>query len=286
MSDERPADAHRALVGGRFPQLQPIASFEPIEGGWTCHTYRVNGDWIVQLPVDARAEAALTTQLRVLPELAQEVSARVPHPELVATDPPAMGYRLIEGEPVTPGAPGLWPERLGRFLYDLHMVPPEYLGMRAGGPGAAREAAAAELDGFRERGLPLLEPAERDAVARDFDAYLDDDGLWRFAPCVVHRDLGPAHILVTPAGDLAGVIDWEEVRIDDPAIDFAWVLVGSSAEGERALAAYGGPPDPGFVERARFAYRRAPWHDVIHGLETGQERFVRDGLAGVRARLR
>ena len=27
---------------------------------------------------------------------------------------------------------GLWPERLGRFLYDLHLMPPEYVGLRGG----------------------------------------------------------------------------------------------------------------------------------------------------------
>ena len=35
------------------------------------------------------------------------------------------------GEPFDRAAgDGVWPERLGRFLYDLHLCPPEFVGMR------------------------------------------------------------------------------------------------------------------------------------------------------------
>ena len=50
-----------------------------------------------------------------------------------------MAYRRIEGAPCAERAElGMWPERLGRFLYDLHMVPPEFVGMRARGAADVR----------------------------------------------------------------------------------------------------------------------------------------------------
>jgi hypothetical protein len=57
------------------------------------------------------------------------------------------------------------------------------------------------------------------------------------------------------------------------------------AEGVRVLGAYGGPPDDGFLERARFMFLLMPWHEMKYGMETGQTRFVESGLAGVRERL-
>ena len=57
-----------------------------------------------------------------------------------------------------------------------------------------------------------------------FDAHLDDDENWRFATCLTHGDLGPEHVLVSASGDLAGVIDWEETSVGDPAWDFACLL--------------------------------------------------------------
>lgn len=137
---------------------------------------------------------------------------------------------------------------------------------------------------MRERVFPLLGSAEREAFAERFDAYLGEDDLWRFATCVTHNDLGPEHILVGATGDLAGVIDWEEVGIGDPVWDFAWLLGARPAAGERALAAYGGPPDTGFRARARFSFLLMPWHEVVYGLDTDQDAFVQTGLEGVRAR--
>ena len=63
---------------------------------------------------------------------------------------------------------------------------------------------------------------------------LDDETVWRFAPCVTHGDLGPEHVLVSASGDLSGVLDWEEVGIGDPAWDFAWWVHEMPAVGERA----------------------------------------------------
>src|SRR5512134_99166 len=67
--EARTIAAHRDLVAGLFPQLA-IDEFEPIVGGWTCDTYRVDGEWIVQLPRTPYAEERLLRQIEVLPELA------------------------------------------------------------------------------------------------------------------------------------------------------------------------------------------------------------------------
>lgn len=275
---------HRELVARLFPRLGVIETFQRIEGGWTCDTYLVNGEWVVQLPRDQRGADALARQAAVLPELAREVSARVPLPELVSQEPPAMGYRRIEGQPATDDR-GIWPERLGRFLYDLHMVPPEFVGMRARSGEAIREDARGQWAQLREAGAQRLAPSERGRADALFEGFLDDDRNWRFSPCLAHNDLGPEHVFVSGAGDLVGVVDWEEVGVGDPASDFAWWLHARPETGERALAAYGGAPDDRFRERAVVSFARMPWHEVAYGRAGGGEAFVESGIAGVRERL-
>ena len=243
----------------------------------------MNGDWIVQLPRTADAAESLMRQMDVLPELAVEVSAAVPMPELTSRDPAAMAYRRIDGVAATT-TDGVWPERLGRFLYDLHMVRPEYVGMRARGPAAVREVLGRELEELRDRVFPSLRAAERDAFGERFRSFLEDERHWRFSSCVTHNDLVAAHVLVSDEGDLAGVIDWEEVAMGDPAADFAWILGAEPEAGERALAAYGGAPDDRFRERCAFRYLLMPWHDVMHGLDTSQPTLVERGLAELRER--
>ena len=274
---------HRALVERLFASLAPLATFEPVGDGWTCDTYRVNQEWIVQVPRTERAAETLQAQMDVLPELAREVSAQVPIPELVWRDPTVMAYRRIDGTAAT-DANGVWPERLGRFLYDLHMVPPEFVGLRARGPADVRATLGREWSELRERVFPLLTAEERDGFGDRFGAFHDDDRNWRFSPCVTHNDVDRPHILVTATGDLAGVIDWEEVGIGDPAADFAWILHDEPEAGERALAAYGGAPDDRFRDRCAFRYALMPWHDVSHGLETSRPDLVERGLTQLRRR--
>ena len=275
--------ADRARVEDLLGSLGPLRSFEPVGDGWTCRTYRVDDEWIAQIPRTDEAAATLLRQMDVLPELAREVSAPIPVPEFTSRDPAAMVYGRIEGAPPA-DAEGIWPERLGRFLYDLHMVPPEYVGMRNRGPEVDRSDLAGAIDDVRARGLALLGENERAQADAAFGAFLGDDRNWRFAPCLAHRDLVRAHVLVSELGDLAGVIDWEEVGVGDPAIDFAWILGEEPEAGERALGAYGGPPDPAFRDRCTFWFALAPWHDVLHGLDVGDDEIVERGLAEARTR--
>jgi aminoglycoside phosphotransferase (APT) family kinase protein len=283
---ERRAE-HQALIAQLFPTLSPVASCEPVGDGWDNDTYEVNGEWIVQIP---RTEANVRTQraqIMLLPELVREVSAPVPFPEHVSLDPAAMAYRKIEGVSLLEGDPpqeGMLPERLGRFLYDLHMVPLEYLGLRGQGPGAWRARYVQELAHFREEVFPLLDAHERDRASTMFDAFLNEERNFSFPDALVHNDLGPAHILATPAGDLAGIIDWGDAAPGDPAIDFAWILMHAPELGERALAAYGGAPDPTFRERARFYARLSPWHELSFGLDAGQPAIIESGLASLNER--
>jgi aminoglycoside phosphotransferase (APT) family kinase protein len=275
----------RVRIATVFPELD-ARDVRPIGTGWTVDTYEVDGGWIVQFPRTDRAAERLRAQIATLPELAAELPALVPEPTHVDADAPAIAYRKIDGVALDEAPDGLWPERLGRFLYDLHLMPPEYVGLRGATASEVRTAMRAELDGFRDRVLPLLEAEESADVDSRFAAFVDDDDLWRFAPCLTHRDLGPEHVLVSSTGDLAGVLDWEELGVDDPVADFAWLLHEMPEEGERALSAYGGAPDPAFRTRGAVRYALMPFHEVLYGLDTDQEGYVASGVEGVRRRAR
>lgn len=277
-------DEHRDFVRSRFGL--DLRSFEPFGEGWTYDTYLADDEWVFQFPRLPYGADSLLKQVELLPELAADVSGRIPVPTHVSTDPPCMGYRKIDGAPFPEvGDEGIWPERLGRFLYDVHMVPPEFVGMRARSVGDVREELRGQLTDWTVRIIPLLDPDERRRALDLFEAYAEDDAIWHLATCLTHGDLGPEHILVTPGGDLAGVIDWGDASVGDPVWDFAWLLRAVPLVGERALAAYGGEPDQHFRDRARFAFALMPWHEVAYGLDTGQPAFVESGLRGVRSRL-
>lgn len=136
----------------------------------------------------------------------------------------------------------------------------------------------------------LARPASfADAAARGrfmelraaFLAELDREG----CPFVLtHHDLAPEHILITPDGTrIAGVIDWGDLALGDPALDFA-----GFARDEydlrllTMLAAYGAA-DPGLARRAAWYARLAPCHTFLFGLDTGDTAKVREGATALAA---
>lgn len=278
------ADEHRAFIEHRWPELG-VRTFEPVGDGWDCFTYLVNGEWVFQFPRSAGATASLAKQIAVLPELAREVSSAIPSPEYTSTDPGCMGYARIDGRAMSADVDGIWPERLGRFLYDLHLTPPEFVGLRSTTADAARDGLRRAVDELSAHVLPLLDADERAAAERTLATFLDDDDNFRFATGLTHGDIGPEHVLITDSGDLAGVIDWGDLEVGDPVFDLAWVINAMPEVGERVLGAYGGPPDDRFLARSRFAFMLMPWHEVHYGAVSGQPAFVESGMAGVRARL-
>ena len=273
----------RERVTAAFPQLEAKA-VTSIGGGWTVDTYDVDGEWIVQFPRSDYAADRLRSQIRVLPELEAELSAMVPAPVYTNLEIPAMAYHRLEGLPLDRAPDGLWPERLGRFLYDLHLMPPEYVELRGRNASAVRAELSEELAEHRTSVLPLLEPDEATRFGERFTAFIDREDYWRFSACLVHGDIGPEHVLVSDTGDLVGVLDWEELDVGDPVSDFAWLLHARPDDGERVLGAYGGAPDQTFAERAAFRFFLMPFHEVTYGLQIDDPTFVASGIAGIRAR--
>jgi aminoglycoside 2''-phosphotransferase len=277
-------DDPRARIQAVFPQID-AREIRAIGSGWSANTYDVDGAWVVQFARHDEAAEKLRRQIDTLPELAAELSALVPEPVYVDRDVPAIAYRRLHGVPLDEAPDGLWPERLGRFLYDLHLMPPEYVGLRASSVARVRDDMREQLSWMRTDVVPLLKGDEATSCEERFDSFLEDDEAWRFAPCLIHDDIGPEHVLVSLSGDLVGVVDWEDLTVGDPVSDFAWLLHARPEDGERALGAYGGAPDPTFRMRAAFYYWLMPFHEVAYGVRTGQRAFVDTGIEGIRTRF-
>jgi aminoglycoside phosphotransferase (APT) family kinase protein len=121
-----------------------------------------------------------------------------------------VAYRLIRGEPlVDEDADGV-----RAFLSALHSFDPAGLGVPQ---PDWRGIYRAHASNWRRVVLPLLDRDDR----RRGEALLGEvETLAGFEPALVHCDLGASHLLVH-GGRLAGVIDWGDAKIGDPAIDYA-----------------------------------------------------------------
>lgn len=272
----------RADVARLVAWLQP-RHIEPLPGGWTSETYSVDDAWIVQIGRTSYAANTLRHQVRVLPKLAQHLGEKIPQPQLVSDGPPAMLYKKLLGAPADEASDGAWPEQLGALLSRLHAIPPGQIGLEP----VSIDTLRADLREICERWLAVADPHLTDtdrAHGEQLFGYVDDDRNWKFLPAPTHGDLGPEHVLVSPTGELVGVIDWEDLHTGDPAYDLAWWLHAQPAIGRRILAAYGEPRDDRFFERARHAWAIMPWDELEHGVQTQDDAMIARGLAGIRER--
>lgn len=275
-------------VPADLAQLVPwldVGSARRIPGGWTSETHELAGGWIVQIARTSYAANTLRHQLRVLPRLAPHLGTKIPKPQLACDGPVTVVYKKLEGAPAAAIEGGAWAAQLGGLLNRLHATSARSLGVEAIDARTLREDRRIDCGRLFAAIAPHLTSGERLRAELMLADLLDDDRNWAMSPVVRHGDLTPEHVLVTPTGDLAGVLDWEDVGAGDPADDFAWWLHAMPEAGARMLAAYGGPPDERFAVRARVLHAIMPWHEVEHGHATDDGALITAGLEATRARL-
>jgi aminoglycoside phosphotransferase len=124
-----------------------------------------------------------------------------------------------------------------------------------------------------------------------WDAVVEDQGMWQFAPVIVHGDISFDVVLVDELG-VSGITGWASARVGDPAEDLREVLSRvAPVIGDEFMAAYlqhRPNHDPRIIHRARFLAELefAKW--LVHGVELRDEATIADGenlLADLLARI-
>lgn len=250
------------------------------DNGWDTRATLVDGRWVDRTPRRAEVEPRVRREVALMPWLSPLLPLPVPVPRIVSEEPLTVRHVLIVGDACA-GTSAAHGRMVGEFLRALHSVDTEQA-VRSG----ARDAATshAEAQGIRDRMevevLPLLPSQERAAGA----ALLERMSVPPPDPRLVHGDLGPEHIRVVDEV-VTGVIDWGDCGVWDPALDLAWTRYGAGPAFAAGLeAAYS--PDADVLARGLDWHLLGPWHEVLHGLDTGRPSYVESGLAGVVRRLR
>lgn len=255
-------DRHRLIADtlGRSPK-----TIREIDDGYDFEVAIVDDEWVFRFPRRPGVEEPLELEIAVLPALAPALPVAIPSFEHVSRNPLFVGYRLIRGEPlVDEDADGV-----RMFLEALHAL--DLSGLAVERPDWV-EAYRDQCAEFGRLVFPLL---DRDRRAQAERLFGDVETLVDFEPALLHADLGPEHLLVRDRR-LVGVIDWGDMRVGDPALDYAWLLNGPFADWD---------VDPDLRRRARFYHRLAPWYEAHYGVFANRPLHIERGLAGIRDRL-
>ena len=256
------ADRQRLIADtlGRSP-----STIVDIDDGYDFEVAVVDDEWVFRFPRRSGVEPALEAEIVLLPALAPALPVAVPAFEHVSREPLFVAYRRIRGEPlIDEDADGVRTFLEALHAFDASALPVE----RRDWIEAHREQCAE----FERLVFPLLDSDVRSRAERLF---AEVETLTGFEPALLHADLGPEHLLVRD-GRLAGVIDWGDARVGDPALDYAWLLNGPFADWD---------VDPDLRRRARFYHRLTPWFEAHYGAFTNRPAHLGRGLAEIVERL-
>jgi aminoglycoside phosphotransferase (APT) family kinase protein len=268
-------DGLEAWFAARAPELTPPLRFERIAGGLSNLTYRVQDAagrrWALRRPpLGKRLGSAhdMGREHRVVAALAE---TEVPVPPLLGLceDESVIGapfyvMGFVEG-PILRGLADaeLFPDhddrwaigmRVADTLATIHTVDPDAVGL--GELGRKEDYVARQLrrwQGQWEKSK-TRELATVDRVHDRLAARIPPQG----PATIVHGDYRLDNMILTPAGEVAAVVDWELCTLGDPLADVGTLMAYWPERGEEGLR-LGEPANlaPGFPSRAELAARYA-----------------------------
>lgn len=224
------------LVATQLTHLAHLPVRPVEQQGHDNRTFRLGPDLVVRLPSAAGYVGAVAVEDRWLPLLAPHLP--VPVPEPVAVGEPGEGYpfpwavrRWVPGAPLEPMgiASDAVAADVGAFLRALHRIP------------AADGPPAGERTHFRGALLGVYDDDVRRTIGWATDApaaeRIWDRALatsWGAEPVWVHGDVAATNLLQVD-GRLAGVIDFGQMGVGDPACDLVLAWTALDASGRRVL---------------------------------------------------
>ena len=233
--------------------------------------------WRVRSPKHIDASMRLETELLVLRAFVPAVRAELPFalPYVAGTvrqgDLCTFVYSHLPGSTrdidslVAEGGP--LPREVGRAMAAIHSLPHDLVN--------DADLPSYSANEFRQRKLNELDQAATTGkippvLLRRWEHALEDVTLWRFNPSVVHGDLHEDNLLVSN-GRISAVTGWTDLRIGDPADDFAWLIAANDPTFTEAVhAAYNAArpesPDPHLIRRAALSAEFALAQWLVRGV--------------------
>jgi aminoglycoside 2''-phosphotransferase len=232
-----------------------ISSIRHLGEGDFCTAYIVNDEWVLRVGKHETARRSLSREYCLLPRLADQLTLRIPSPQIAGTD--ENGELLFIAYPLLPG-PHLskelyasldahnrtrCAEQVALFLTQLHSI--ELSSAR--GCGVSVQDYGGQYSGLLLRAraelYPFLDEPVKLFIERVVGAYLESGDALAFQPALLHGDLSPDHVLFDEESmSVNAIIDFGDMTIGDPAWDLVLIYEDYGLDFlSRLLKVYGKP---------------------------------------------
>ncbi|MFX1390614.1 MAG: phosphotransferase family protein [Promethearchaeota archaeon] len=270
----------------------------------TYNVFEVKNQFIFRIPDKAfrnqKGVELIQNEVKMLNHIQKYVSVSVPDPIYISIDPeyPVMGYEKIDGVPLSRKFNKISKskrmeiaEEIGHFLTELHskelyqnailkqIVDVDY----------SCEKYKLEWKNYfknvQKLLFPIMNSTQKNWIINLFDSFLNNDANFKFKQCIIHGDFDISNIVVdTETYKITAIVDFEESRVYDPAVDFIFYEGGNEFL-RKTLTSYEGLIDPNFEERMKFLYGRSCLGYIEFGLKNNLADMIDVGFKLLETRM-
>ncbi|MFX1418706.1 MAG: phosphotransferase family protein [Promethearchaeota archaeon] len=239
----------------------------------TYNVFEVKNQFIFRIPDkhfrNIDGVRLIQNEVKMLYHIQKYVSVSIPEPIYISLeeDCPLMGYEKIEGSPLSKCFYKASKDQkikiakeIGIFLSELHSneLFQEALKNKIVDNVFSCEKYKKDWQKFFEEiqktVFHVLNSAQRKWITNLFDKFLNNEKNFDFKYTIIHGDFDISNIIVNPKTfKITGIVDFEESRIYDPAVDFLFYDEGNIFL-RNILSTYKGHMDANFEYRMKFLY--------------------------------
>lgn len=288
-------DRYLKLIQEFIPQIQ-IKEHKQILDGWDFVVLDINERYIFRFPKRASTVNQLEREIRLLPVLSKTLPLKIPEFEFICYTKQEwcsmfVGYKKIEGVPISKNyvdnSPTMLAKKIGGFLNALHSFPikkAKELNVEGGNANVWRNQYRAFYRWIKKKVFPLVGSKTSEKISSTWEEFLLNDQNFLFETVLIHGDLGSEHILIDPEKNaIKGIIDWEDARIGDPALDFVGLMCDLGLPfTERVIQFYKFEIDESFRDRMNFYKRIIPLYEIALGIKTKSEYHLNQGIRALK----
>lgn len=197
---------------------------------------------------------------------------------------PFATYKFIAGVPFSPELRGKFSEnemmviarQMGEFLSILHSFPNQ----KARGFGIVEKdvyrSSCEKMEKVKKTVYPFLSEYERKWMENKFNGFLQIIKQQSPEKRLIHSDILPEHMIVDlETHRLNGIIDFGDLEIADPALDFVFFARYGRKFLETAYDCYSLPQDDYFEERRKFYEDYLFIADLEHAIEKQEMKRIK-----------
>ena len=281
------------LIQEQFPAIH-AKEISFLGAGWDNTAYLINRQWIFRFPRRQIAAPLLEAEIAILPQLALKLPLPIPTPIFVGKPSqsfpwPFAGYRVVPGTTAC-GANLSEEERvelavpIATFLKQLHAIPTSILsGIPIHGDNLGRinppsiiQRVTKVFDDLEKLGL--LENRDQLEAILHQGSHLPTPEL----TTLVHGDFYVRHLLLDSHHRLAGIIDWGDIHVGNPAIDLAIAHCFLPRQAHAIFKETYGPISDPIWQLAELRAIYSSAYIVLFGHQKPEPALLREGLRALR----